>query len=68
VSQVVPSPPARDFVAGLWFFRLVRGVREQDYLVASEARLQLSRLGWRVTHQQACKSHPSAPDKEADRA
>jgi hypothetical protein len=49
-----------------WFHRLERAVREQDYLIAGEAKRQLARLGWDV-RQTAPRPRHEAPGREADR-
>ncbi len=33
-----------------WFARLERAVRERDFVIATEAKRHLSRLGWDVRH------------------
>jgi hypothetical protein len=48
MKHPVSSPP--EAVPVGWFFRLERAVREGDFLIANEARKQLSRLGWLVRH------------------
>ena len=59
--QIAPTPEA-DPVG--WFFRLERAVRESDYLIATEARRQLARLGWIVTHQPKRSSVKAKPQTE----
>jgi hypothetical protein len=61
MSRRGKSSPSGADPAG-WFFRLERAVREGDYLVANEARKQLSRLGWAVRHNtQQTKPEPDRP-------
>ena len=62
VNRSAPPDPLRaDPVA--WFARLERAVREQDFLIANEAKHHLSQLGWDVRQEprrKVCKSRQTA--------
>jgi hypothetical protein len=48
--RVVRPAPIDDPDPVLWFARLERAVREQDFPLAAVARDRLFDLGWRVAH------------------
>jgi hypothetical protein len=69
MSRPATSPPPPELDCVTWFARLERAVREQDFLIANEARQQLSRLGWIVRHnpkgERPCQNRHKAPHKAA---
>lgn len=58
------SDPLQDD-ATAWFWRLERALREQDYLIATEARRHLARLGWDVRQRPRSKTRKATPSRTA---
>jgi len=54
--------PPLDVDPVTWFARLERAVRERDFVIATEAKRHLSRLGWDVRHAPIREAHKPRPE------